>query len=176
MKKEELWTVIRRCRKERIEDYRKFPIFHCFHDDKENLLSHDDMEPLFMCIVFYIEDAYDIELVYTNKITDETFQTAEQMFFYLYLCPKYKYEWILLLLNLLENTSLDIILQTLNRIMVTGNLKNDKSLEDIAKKIFIRVGEKNPLHFQKFDRLTKINHEFIHGINNHNKTVDFGIK
>ena len=102
--------------------------------------------------------------------------TAEQMFFYLYLCPKYKYEWILLLLNLLENTSLDIILQTLNRIMVTGKLKNDKILEDIAKKLFIGVGEKNPLHFQKFDRLTKINSEIIHGINNHNKTVDFGIK
>ena len=127
-----------------------------------------------MCIAFYIEDAYDIELVYKKKITDETFQTAEQMFFYLFLCPKYKYEWILLLSNLLENTSLDIILQTLNRIMVTGKLKNDKILVDIAKEIFIRVGEMYPLHFQTFDKLTKNNFEFIYGITNHNITVDFG--
>ena len=114
-----------------------------------------------------------------NKViimTDETFKTAGEMFFYLNLCPKFMYKWKTLLLNLLKNNSLDIILQTLNRIMVTGNLKNDKSLEDIAKKIFIRVGEKNPLHFQKFDRLTKIDYEYIHGINNHNKTLDFGNK
>ena len=135
-----------------------------------------------MFIVFDIENEYDIKLRDSinvgllDNITDETFQTAKEMFFYLYLCPKYKYDWILLLSNLLENTSLDIILQTLNRIMVTGKLKNDKILEDIAKKIFIRVGEKNPLHFQKFDRLTKVNSEIIHGINNHNKTADFGNK
>ena len=158
---------------------RELPLLlSCFNEDEENLLPLESIQSNLIDIADEIElGAYDLYNVTDYiVITDETFKTAGEMFFYLNLCPKFMYKWKTLLLNLLKNNSLDIILQTLNRIMVTGNLKNDKSLEDIAKKIFIRVGEKNPLHFQKFDRLTKINHEFIHGINNHNKTVDFGIK
>ena len=158
---------------------RELPLLlSCFNEDKENLLPLEYIQSNLMNIADEIElGAYDLYNVTDYiVITDETFKTAGEMFFYLNLCPKFMYKWKTLLLNLLKNNSLDIILQTLNRIMVTGNLKNDKSLEDIAKKIFIRVGEKNPLHFQKFDRLTKVNSEIIHGINNHNKTVDFGNK
>ena len=150
--------------------------YPCFDDDTSNIFQYSSMNALLAQIANEIApgESYNVGLL--NNIPDETFQTAGEMFFYLNLCPKFMYKWKTLLLNLLKNNSLDIILQTLNRIMVTGNLKNDKSLEDIAKKIFIRVGEKNPLHFQKFDRLTKVNSEIIHGINNHNKTVDFGNK
>ena len=51
-----------------------------------------------------------------NNVTDETFQTAAEMFFYLNLCPKSKFEWIQLFSDLLGKSSPDIILQTFSRI------------------------------------------------------------
>ena len=150
--------------------------YPCFDDDTSNIFQYSSMNALLTLIANEIApgESYNVGLL--NSITDETFQTAGEMFFYLNLCPKSKFEWTQLLSSMLQNTSLDLILQTLNRIMVTGKLKNDKNLVDIAKKIFIRVGEKYPLHFQKFDVLTRNNSEseFIHGITNHNMTVDFG--
>ena len=148
--------------------------YPCFDDDTSNIFQYSSMNALLAQIANEIApgESYNVGLL--NSITDETFQTAGEMFFYLNLCPKSKIEWTQLLSSMLENTSLDLILQTLNRIMVTGKLKNEKILVDIAKKIFIRVGVKYPLHFQKFDNLMKINSEIIHSITNHNITVDFG--
>ena len=148
--------------------------YPCFDDDTSNIFQYSSMNALLAQIANEIApgESYNVGLL--NSITDETFQTAGEMFFYLNLCPKSKIEWTQLLSSMLENTSLDLIIQTLNRIMVTGKLKNDKILVDIAKKIFIRVGVKYPLHFQTFDNLMKINSEIIHSITNHNITVDFG--
>ena len=148
--------------------------YPCFDDDTSNTFQYSSMNALLAQIANEIApgESYNVGLL--NNIPDETFQTSGEMFFYLNLCPKSKFEWTQLLSSMLENTSLDLILQTLNRIMVTGKLKNDKILVDIAKEIFIRVGEMYPLHFQTFDKLTKNNFEFIYGITNHNITVDFG--
>ena len=148
--------------------------YPCFDDDTSNIFQYSSMNALLAQIANEIApgESYNVGLL--NNIPDETFQTSGEMFFYLNLCPKSKFEWTQLLSSMLENTSLDLILQTLNRIMVTGKLKNDKILVDTAKKIFIRVGEMYPLHFQIFDKLTKNNFEFIYGITNHNITVDFG--
>ena len=146
----------------------------CFDDDTSNIFQYSSMNTLLTKIANEVAPGESFNVGLLNNIPDETFQTAGEMFFYLNLCPKSKFEWTQLLSSMLQNTSLDLILLTLNRIMVTGKLKNDKILVDIAKKIFIRVGEKYPLHFQKFNELTRNNSEFIHGITNHNITVDFG--
>ena len=101
------------------------------------------------------QKAVDSAQVLTN-VSDETFQTAEEMFFYLNLCPKSRFEWIQLFSDLLGKSSPDIILQTLNRIMVTARRKRDKVLVEIVKKILLKVCEKMPLNIGVFNILTKL--------------------
>ena len=100
------------------------------------------------------QEAVDSAQVLTN-VSDETFQTAAEMFFYLNLCPKSRFEWIQLFSDLLGKSSPDIILQTLNRIMVTARRKRDKVLVEIVKKILLKVCEKLPLNIGVFNILTK---------------------
>ena len=101
------------------------------------------------------QKAVDSAQVLTN-VSDETFQTAAEMFFYLNLCPKSRFEWIQLFSDLLGKSSPDIILQTLNRIMVTARRKRDKVLVEIVKKILLKVCEKLPLNIGIFNILTKL--------------------
>ena len=101
------------------------------------------------------QKAVDSAQVLTN-VSDETFQTAAEMFFYLNLCPKSRFEWIQLFSDLLGKSSPDIILQTLNRIMVTARRKRDKVLVEIVKKILLKVCEKLPLNIGVFNILTKL--------------------
>ena len=101
------------------------------------------------------QEAMDSAQVLTN-VSDETFQTAAEMFFYLNLCPKSRFEWIQLFSDLLGKSSPDIILQTLNRIMVTARRKRDKVLVEIVKKILLKVCEKLPLNVGVFNILTKL--------------------
>ena len=101
------------------------------------------------------QEAVDSVQVLTN-VSDETFQTAAEMFFYLNLCPKSRFEWIQLFSDLLGKSSPDIILQTLNRIMVTARRKRDKVLVEIVKKILLKVCEKLPLNIGVFNILTKL--------------------
>ena len=101
------------------------------------------------------QEAVDSAQVLTN-VSDETFQTAAEMFFYLNLCPKSRFEWIQLFSDLLGKSSPDIILQTLNRIMVTARRKRDKVLVEIVKKILLKVCEKLPLNIGVFNILTKL--------------------
>ena len=101
------------------------------------------------------QEAVDSAQVLSN-VSDETFQTAAEMFFYLNLCPKSRFEWIQLFSDLLGKSSPDIILQTLNRIMVTARRKRDKVLVEIVKKILLKVCEKLPLNVGVFNILTKL--------------------
>ena len=106
-----------------------------------------------------------------NNVTNETFQTAAEMFFYLNLCPKSRFEWIQLFSDLLEKSSPDIILQTLNRILVTARRKRDKVLVEIVKKILLKVFEKLPLNIGAFNILTKLRTKEIM---NQNTSIDVG--
>ena len=79
------------------------------------------------------------------------------MFIYWNLCPKFMYDWTEFYIDLMQNASLDIIVQTLNRIMVTAKIKGERSIFDIAKNIFLKIGTtKVNLNFQTINTLTKI--------------------
>ena len=58
--------------------------------------------------------------------------------------------------NMIQKSSPDIIVQTLNRIIVTGRSKKDKTNEDIARMILKRAVEKFQLKFQTFEGLNKV--------------------
>ena len=65
----------------------------------------------------------------------EVYERAAKMFIYLNLCPKFMFDWMQLYTNLLQNSPLDMIIQTANRIMVTAYSKNDRTVWNIGGKI-----------------------------------------
>ena len=76
-----------------------------------------------------------------DNMTKEDLKNAAEMFIYYNLCPKFMYEWTTFYIDLMQNASPDVIVLTLNRIMVTGRKKGDKMIENIAKKIFKYTSE-----------------------------------
>ena len=61
---------------------------------------------------------HDINKVLTFET--ELYERAAKMFIYLNLCPKFMFDWTQLYTNLLQNSPLDMIIQTANRILVTA--------------------------------------------------------
>ena len=65
------------------------------------------------------------------------------------------FDWTQLYVDLFKSASPDIIVQTLNRIMVTGKVKEDEAVTSIARKIFDRVDKSNFLKFHTVDEFSK---------------------
>ena len=89
------------------------------------------------------------------NISTSFLETAGGMFIYWNLCPKFMYEWKKFYIDLMQNASPDIIVLTLNRIIKTGEQNGDKTIVEIARKIFRKITEKYSLVFQQIDALTK---------------------
>ena len=91
------------------------------------------------------------------NISKDFWKDAGEMFIYLNLCSKMK-DWTTVYVKLFENNSLDIILQTLNRLMKKARSLGDNTLLKITKKMIVRVANKFSLKFSIVDQLTKGNH------------------
>ena len=73
-------------------------------------------------------------------IPNEFIEMAAEMFIYVNLCPKTVYDLIMFYIDLMQNAPPNIIIQTLNRVMITGRKNGDNALVDITKKIFMTQG------------------------------------
>ena len=69
------------------------------------------------------------------------------------MCPKFMFDWTKFYFDLFQNNKPDMIIQTLNRILKIGENKNDKTISNIARKIFDEVSKKFNLKFQFIDKL-----------------------
>ena len=85
----------------------------------------------------------------------ELYERAAKMFTYLNLCPKFMFDWTQLYTNLLQNSPLDMIIQTANRIMVTAYSKNDRTVWHIGGKIGHKLYETFQLKFYTIDKFIK---------------------
>ena len=92
----------------------------------------------------------------TLDISYESLEMAGEMFIYANLCPRVMYEWKQFYVDLMQNASPDVIVQTLNRVIVTAKRKNDKTIMNIGKNLFMEVTKHFALQFQTIDVLTKI--------------------
>ena len=97
---------------------------------------------------------FDLDSVY-DDFDEEKYRIAGEMFIYLTQCPKFMFEWTQLYVDLLQNASPDVIVQTLNRIMITGRMKGDNIATDIAKNIFMMTSTNLSLEYQTIDSFTK---------------------
>ena len=98
----------------------------------------------------------EVDLDVSYNISSEYLEAAGKMFLYVNLCPKFMFEWTQFYIDLLQNAPPDIIVLSLNRIMVIGKKYGDKAIVDIAKKIFIQIAYKFPFTFPTIDAFTKI--------------------
>ena len=106
---------------------------------------------------------FDLDSVY-DDFDEEKYRIAGEMFIYLTQCPKFMFEWTQLYVDLLQNASPDVIVQTLNRIMITGRMKGDNIATDIAKNIFMMTSTNLSLEYQTIDSFTKSNQNITNKI------------
>ena len=95
------------------------------------------------------------DLILLRSFESEQYKTAAEMFIYLTLCPKFKFDWKVLYVDLFQNAPPNVIVETLNRIMITGRKKNDLAIVDITKGILEKVESKLSLKFQEIDEYFK---------------------
>ena len=106
---------------------------------------------------------FDLDSIY-DDFDKEKYRIAGEMFIYLTQCPKFMFEWTQLYVDLLQNASPDVMVQTLNRILITGRMKGDNIVTDIAKNIFMRTSTNLSLEFQTIDAFTKSNQNITNQI------------
>ena len=162
-----LWEIIRKYRiKYLIENISKL------HQELSCFNYNDDyrvLDPYGMKYVEEIEEKlilmgsthtnFDLDSVY-DDFDKEKYRIAGEMFIYLTQCPKFMFEWTQLYVDLLQNASPDVIVQTLNRIMITGRMKGDNIATDIAKNIFMMTSTNLSLEYQTIDSFTKSKQNF----------------
>ena len=157
-----LWEIIRKYRiKYLIENISKLhQELSCFNYND----GYRVLDPYGMKYVREIEEKlkllgsthtnFDLDSVY-DDFDEEKYRIAGEMFIYLTQCPKFMFEWTQLYVDLLQNASPDVIVQTLNRIMITGRMKEDNIVADIAKNIFMMTSTNLSLEYQTIDSFTK---------------------
>ena len=89
------------------------------------------------------------------NFTKETLKAAAEMYIYLNLCPKFLLNWMKFYIDLLQNAPTDVIIQTLNRIMITGKTKKDRTIFEFSKNIFMKMTNKLSLQYQTIEHFSK---------------------
>ena len=166
-----LWEIIRKYRIEYlIENISKLhQELSCFNYND----GYRVLDPYGMKYVGEIEEKlklmgsthtnFDLDSVY-DDFDKEKYRIAGEMFIYLTQCPKFMFEWTQLYVDLLQNASPDVMVQTLNRILITGRMKGDNIVTDIAKNIFMMTSTNLSLKFQTIDAFTKSNQNITNQI------------
>ena len=153
-----LWEIVNKIRLEfLIENVNVAKSWSCFSADDENdaLVSGSHMGYLIYSFRKEVIEISGPQHQSTGSLTFEKVQKAGEMFIFLTLCPKFMFDWIQLYFYLLQNASPEIMVQTLNRIKVSGKLKGD-----IASKIFTRIDNELSLKYKTIDKLIKIEKNF----------------
>ena len=110
----------------------------CFSNDSSLLFSTEVIESKLTMIANHFDINETVPSDHT--ISNETIEAAGDMFIYLYLCPKFNWRWTNFYVDLFQNSTPDVIVQTLNRIMYTaGRIKENKSNFNLTKKVFLKV-------------------------------------
>ena len=109
---------------------------NCFQNSNETLLSDK-------CQDMIIDDKDNL----TSDISTDSadLDIIAPLFIYYNLCPKFMFDFTQFFVDLLRNASPDILIQALNRIMVTGKQRGDKAIVEIAKKVLMRTENFLPL-------------------------------
>ena len=158
IEKDIIWGKIKQFKTIAVIEYiNRISMWPCYANDSDILLESDIMEVNLKTIADLLLSS-DQKNLYENinfNFTNEYLETAAKMFIYWNLCPKFMLDWAQLFKDLLQNASPDIIVLTLNRIMVTGRKNGESFIVNLAKNILIKIGERYSFHFHTIDAFTK---------------------
>ena len=160
-----------------IENVNVIKSWPCFNGDNEwSVLTSLQHVP-----IKYLIDSFEKDLIKygsqhrTNLtagvITFEKYETAGEMFIYLTLCPKFMFEWTQLYIDLLLQSPPDVIVQTVNRIMINGRIKRDNIVTNIARKLFKRIDDKLSLKYKIIDHFSQTEKKISHIPNNNTSSA-----
>ena len=158
LEKDNIWGKIKKFKTIAVIKYiNQISTWPCYANNSDILLQSDIMEDSLKIITDLLISSDQINLNGNNtyNFTNEYLETGAEMFIYWNLCPKFLLHWAQFYKDLLQNASPDIIVLTLNRIMVTGRKNGDSFLVNLAKNIFIKLGERFFFHFHTIDAFTK---------------------
>ena len=140
----------------------------CFTNPEEVLVSHEDQEYVLeglleeakkesKSIFGWIPHKLTIKYIESGsfKIPQKHMETAGQMFIYAFMCPKFMFDWTQLYMDLLQNSSPDIIIQTFNRIIITGEKNGDEIIVEKTKKISKHFWSQLSLPVPSIETITK---------------------
>ena len=165
---DKLWEIIKGYKtKYLIENIKNVKRNHlCFVDDDEESVLYWNWNMMDLAI-----ESLEKELIksgskhndfddyknydHSNVITSDLYEAAGEMFIYLMLCPKFMHHWKTLYIDLIQNASPVIIMQTLNRILITGRHRKDRTSVDISKTIIRKTANKLSLNFQAVAKFYK---------------------
>ena len=119
----------------------------CFTNNHEVLMPAVNQRSFISNYLFYTYK----NLSTSYNISNECLEAAGQMYIYMFLCPKFMFDWTTFYLDMMQNASTDTIIQTLNRINITGNMNSETPIVDIARKILNRIQQEFSLQFQSID-------------------------
>ena len=147
-----LWEIVKYVKIE-VFFYGNWHLVKCYQNHQYILYSSENQEVFltkFKRILEHFQnkkiDKDDMNNLY--NIPKDFLDAAGEMFIYWNLCPKFLYDWTQFYADLIQNASPDIILLTLNRIIVTAKMRGDKNIFDITKNILMKF-----LHSEPFSSL-----------------------
>jgi len=161
MDHETIWEIIKTHKSKYItENINKMPNKDCMAENiasAQYVLSPDDeIEYHISTIEDIIRDTLlNIMVKYPDNIAPninkEDLRKAGQMFIYLSFCPRLMYGWTQMYINLFKKASPNIIVQTLNRILITGKLKKDNNVVNLAESMLMKVDAKFSLQWKSIE-------------------------
>ena len=149
---ETLWVIVRYL-KTNVFFWGNWHLSKCYQNHQYILYSSDDQEIYLRNLKGSLErfknkkiNNDDMGRLY--NIPKDFLDAAGEMFIFWNLCPKFLYDWTQFYVDLMQNASPDIIVLTLNRIIVTAKMRGDKKIFDITKNILVKL-----LHTELFSSL-----------------------
>ena len=128
----------------------------CFVNSSMVLMPLKDQEDVVTYLEWQMWNSFKINKNFVKvNITNNLLKAAGEMYIYSFLCPKFMFDWTRFYVELMENASLDIIIQTLNRIIIMGKMNNEKHIEDTARKILLKIEEKFSLEYKSIEIFAK---------------------
>ena len=123
-----------------MDHFSELHILDCFAFANAVLLEQDKQEEflaLMQSNISHIEN--DMNISY--NIPKGDLEIFGHMFIYSFLCPKFKIDWTQFYTDLLQNASPDNVVLNLNRLMVNGRIKGDKTNVNLSKRIVEKIAQ-----------------------------------
>ena len=120
----------------------------------QGMISDKDIESQ-LGILGQLIDKYKCSEKSFESMSDEKLKSASEMFIYLVSCCELSRPWFLFYEDLFKYQPPKQIILTINRLLKSSKLLNEKNVENIATQLWIKIVKTISLKFQQIQGLNK---------------------